>query len=499
MSSVPVSPAVSDVTAVPALSAAEEEARLRELTEPRPRRVIAVSDLHLGAGRDPVTGTFPLTENFFADDTFAAFLAAAAAPGGTLLVLNGDIVDFLRLCRCPRTPEDFDRWGGWLARLDEADRARTLERTLTRVERVYGLRTDDFKCVWKLMLAVTGHPTFFQALADWVAAGGTLVILAGNHDPEWHWPLVRRALRDELSRRGAPVAAVVERVAFGDAGIDLANLHVEHGHRFEEMTRVDGPVVLSGDATQLNLPLGSFVNRYFANRIERLDPFIDNGKRVEQAVLSVLRRRPLTMIRIYVRAWRFMGRVIAMRRFNGSVALIALGLALPFLPLVLLAIPGAWPALMRLLAPLGGTGSKVAGGLSGAVLTALLPYLAGAATEVARRIPFLHGADPYLAGARVIGRERARAGAWSGVYVCLGHTHASLVAELAPDAAGLYVNTGTWIGQWPDDRPDLVARYVYSYARFDLAPEGGYQHQALEWDASAGTARAARILVPADA
>ncbi len=331
-----------------------------------------------------------------------------------------------------------------------------------------------------------------------MAAGGALLVLAGNHDPEWHWPLVRRALRDELARRGAPVAAVVERVAFGDAGVTMANLHLEHGHRFEEMTRVDGPVVLARDPTQLNLPLGSFVNRYFANKIEPLDPFIDNGKVVEQALLAILRRRPLTMVLTYVRAWRFMRRVIAMRRFNGSVALIALALFLPFLPLVLLAIPGAWAALMKIL-PFGPTGSTIAGGMSGAVLTALLPYLLGLATEIAHRIPFLRGRDAYLAGAQASGRALAATGTWPRVYVCMGHTHVALVADLAPVAPGLYLNTGTWIGQWPADRPDLVARFVYSYARFDLAPEGGYRHQALEWDGSAGTARAARILVPADA
>ncbi len=164
MSSVP-SP-FQGVTTVPSVAPATEEARLRELTEPCPRHVVVVSDLHLGVGHDPVTGTFPMTENFFADDTFAAFLGGAVAPGGALLVLNGDIVDFLRLCRPPRTPDDFDRWGAWLARLEEPDRARTLERTVSRVERVYGLRTDDYKCIWKLLLAVTGHPQFFQALAD---------------------------------------------------------------------------------------------------------------------------------------------------------------------------------------------------------------------------------------------------------------------------------------------------------------------------------------------
>ena len=46
--------------------------------EPRSIALVA-SDLHLAAGRDPVTGVFYLTEKFLADDTFACWLASQHA------------------------------------------------------------------------------------------------------------------------------------------------------------------------------------------------------------------------------------------------------------------------------------------------------------------------------------------------------------------------------------------------------------------------------------
>src|SRR5512143_1663945 len=79
-----------------------------ERTEPvrydaRGAEIFVVSDLHIASGRN-AAGVYKGTENFFADDSFARFLAWAQESKRTdraLLVINGDIFDFLRMTDYP--------------------------------------------------------------------------------------------------------------------------------------------------------------------------------------------------------------------------------------------------------------------------------------------------------------------------------------------------------------------------------------------------------------
>ena len=65
-------------------------------------------------------------------------------------------------------------------------------------------------------------------------------------------------------------------------------VYIEHGHRYENFTTVDGDPVLN-KGTELNLPFGSFFNRYLINRIELAYPFIDDV-RPRQKILPILIR-----------------------------------------------------------------------------------------------------------------------------------------------------------------------------------------------------------------
>ncbi|HEX9107970.1 MAG TPA: hypothetical protein VF832_12095, partial [Longimicrobiales bacterium] len=329
------------VTPVSARTPAEERVLLRQVLAGAPPTLFVASDLHLGVGYDPVTGAVATTENFLADEAFAAFVAghAHAAAAHAVVVLNGDILDFLRVTRVPDSQDELNAWAARLAHLDEPDLARRAGSDVDRVERRYGLKTTPEKTVWKLMVIAGGHPGFFRALATWVAGGGGLVIGGGNHDPELYWPLVRRAIRDELLALGAPLAGVETRVAFANRAFKVGNVFLEHGHQIEEMTRISGGPVLRGAPDQINLPLGSFVNRYLINAIEGLDPLIDNITPVQAALVMLLRQVPITMVGIYVRGWRFLYRVVLqMRRFNSSVATVAALLFIPLVPVVLVAL-----------------------------------------------------------------------------------------------------------------------------------------------------------------
>jgi UDP-2,3-diacylglucosamine pyrophosphatase LpxH len=455
-----------------------------------PLRILIASDFHLGSGWDPVTNTCVATENFLADGVFRIWIEHYAERATeTLLILNGDIFDVLRVTEIPRTDADFERWSERLARLDRPTTTAELRAAVSKSERRYGLKTDDYKTVWKLLLTAEGHPHFFDALAYWVKAGGDLLFTNGNHDVELHWPLVQKAIRWELVTRDAVEAHA--RVNFVEGHVVFKNLYVEHGHEYDEMTRVVGPAELPPDNTQINLPLGSFVNRYFINRIEALDPFIDNVKPVQQSLLRLARQRPLKIFTTYFGGWRFLRRAIAKRRFNKSVALIALGLILPVVtPLALLAIPSVRNTVLGWL-PIPEGARAVVVVVTGFLLSGAFPWVLSLFSELTRRRP---RTDHHLEGARAASRHHL--GQYERAYVCMGHTHVTAVKRI--DAAGekLYLNTGTWIALWPADRPDLLGRTVYTYALFEQS-EDGYTAQALEWDAHADRPQPAMILVPA--
>jgi UDP-2,3-diacylglucosamine pyrophosphatase LpxH len=484
----------------------EERALLTELTSRDYDTVLVVSDLHLGVGRDRSTHTYPITENFYADDAFAGLLSRYEA-ASSLLVCNGDTFDSLRLTGVPSGAPDFEEWRTLLARLDFRGPGVPLERVVSRAERRFGLRTDDYKSIWKLARILDGHDHWRQALADWVANGGRLVFVKGNHDLELHWPQVRRFLRDRLVSTDdeAGHAAATTRVGFADGGFTLGNVYIEHGHQFERMTRVDGPPTLGGRRQgELRLPLGSFVNRYFINRIERLDPFIDNIKPVHQALLALLRRRPLELARIYTGGWRFMLRALTrIGTLHGAASLMLLAALL--VPAVVVPAIVLWlisPEFRLLLLgwfPFLESGwVRVTGSVGGVSFPVLLPYLLGAGRELLSEARILRNRDALAEGAaarlsEVFGGE----GRPVPAYAVMGHTHVETVKRLSrgPRSA-LYVNTGTWIGRWPLDRLDLAGRFIYSVARFSRGAGGTYVHDPLVWDDEARGVRPATILVP---
>jgi UDP-2,3-diacylglucosamine pyrophosphatase LpxH len=473
---------------------------VRRLGESPPARVLVASDLHLGRGRDPVTSTCLATENFLADHVFAAWLEHYGPQAEeTLLLLNGDILDVLRITDIPETGADFERWSRRLADLGEVRSPHELSGDIDKSERKYGLKTHDYKTVWKLMLIAEGHPGFLDALAAWVGRGGRVLFISGNHDVELHWPLVRKEIRRELSERGVDRHLVGDHVMFEDRHVVMDNLYVEHGHQHEGMTRVDGPPTLPDAPDQINLPLGSFVNRYFINQVEAIDPFIDNVKPVQQSLLRLMRQRPLKILSTYFGAWKFLGRMVAKRGFRSpGVLLIAAALVLP---------PILAPVVLVLLTPLRST---VLGWLPvgvgtvvtiviGVALSGVVPYLLGVLGELWRRLRGRRArTDHQLAAARhVVETELASSGR-RRKYVCMGHSHVTAVSRIGEDDDRLYLNTGTWIALWPDDRPDLIGRTIYTYALFG-ANGDGYVGQALEWDEHADRPRPATILVPAAA
>jgi UDP-2,3-diacylglucosamine pyrophosphatase LpxH len=254
----------------------------------RQRDIYIISDLHLASGKG-IGGTFNGLENFFYDASFKRFLRHAEKTRygkGALLVINGDFIDFLRIADVPVEEHEFEEWRGALERTGISKTNEELRRAVSPKERAYGFKTQEYKALWRLLIAMKGHPEFMSALVEWLLSGNEIVIVKGNHDLEWYWPGVRNYFRMALADRVRDLKKiniieclrdiVLPRVLFADNAVEVdSTLYIEHGHRYDRYSHVAGPALLK-NRKELNLPFGSFFNRYLINRIELIYPFIDN-------------------------------------------------------------------------------------------------------------------------------------------------------------------------------------------------------------------------------
>ena len=295
--------------------------------------IFVVSDLHIASGRN-YAGIFQGTENFFADDSFYRFLDYANKIKKTenaLLIINGDIFDFLRITDYPSKEKiipfskrfkqalklnfigkkkyqinpnpknEFEEWAQELEKIGIKKTNEELEKSISKKEKRYGLKTNDYKTIYKLIKIKKGHPIFIAALSNWMKQGNKLLILKGNHDLEIYWMAVRNYIRliiaEEISS-GYPNEniekilknIVLPNITFIDDSVLIDNdFYIEHGHRYDKFCMVLDDAVLNENSSELNIPFGSFFNRYLLNRIELFYPFLDNV-RPSGNVLSILLR-----------------------------------------------------------------------------------------------------------------------------------------------------------------------------------------------------------------
>ncbi|MGH7541062.1 MAG: hypothetical protein ACRELC_08695, partial [Gemmatimonadota bacterium] len=390
------------------------------------------------------------------------------------------------------------------------------DRVVSEREERFGLKTDEYKTVWKLLKIIAGHEPVFDALARWIQASGRIVILKGNHDLELHWPLVRRAMWTELAERaGVDEEVARERVRFEEKSFVSENVYVEHGHRWEAMTAVhtDTPW-LPGAPDQISLPLGSFVNRYLINGIERLNPFIDNVKPVGGALTALLRRYPLAMFSLYLRGWTFLRRALRVKGLFNSIGSAAQIVALILVPMTALlavsafvlgeVLPASWLAALPgwLASAIGSLGHVprwiLGASVVGVSLPALFPIVSPILSELGRALGW-KGKDHLLEGAGKITRhvfpDRRAQGIRS--YVVMGHTHWQEVRRLGEHR--MYMNCGTWVPIWPRDRNDLAGRVFYSFLEFTRpGPDRPWEGRPMWWNDDAREPRPSRLLSTPD-
>jgi UDP-2,3-diacylglucosamine pyrophosphatase LpxH len=466
-----------------------------------PGEILVVSDLHLGVGRDPRTGNIKWTENFVGDGAFRRFVdhfAGRLSPQA-LLVLNGDTFDFDRIASVPDGRDSLREWSFFLGRLGYHEDEKELEKQIFPHEYRYGLRTNDFKSVWKLWIAARGHAEVFKALAGWVAGGRRVLFVLGNHDLELSWPLVQSGVRELLRADGASNEQALQNVRFAPAGVLLDNVYLEHGHEYERITSVRGGPFLDNEPDQIRLPLGSFINRYLINRLERLDPFLDNIKPVQQAVLKLLRARPLEVFRIYGGWFRFFGKAMQMGQADFFVLGTLLGLLVPVIVLAVFAAAIIFPGFRGAIENTyeRASAGQVAMGLGGLLFPALMPYIAGAVSEFVRRIKPRSRVDHLMAGARQRIEEcLSSVSGSSSFYAVMGHTHAAKSAIMETPLGTIhYFNTGTWIGLWSQERVDMMGRFIYTFLLLTRDHDNRYQHEFMVWNDEACCPRQLQLLV----
>lgn len=238
--------------------------------EPRLRRKVIVSDLHLGPGTtDP---RFTGIEDFFSEAEWTAFVERQAAAGPTDLIVAGDFIEFWQIAAALHV----------LPRRDDR----------VQPERGPVLAEDQAFAVQAAQLAIAAHPTVFRDLGKLIANGDhRVVVLAGNHDADLLWPKVQLA----IARAIAP--ADPARLVFIDASAyEHGGVHVEHGHAYDaanHFTTGFAPFGRDRDGRcRVQASWGEvFVDQFYTDT-ERKLPFIDNLYPESAAVLWAMREAP---------------------------------------------------------------------------------------------------------------------------------------------------------------------------------------------------------------
>ncbi len=265
------------------------------------RRFLVVSDLHMTSGKDARTGTWSPTEDFFWDEAFRDFLGHYTK--GYTLIINGDLLDFLKVLVLP-THEEMEAYG-----IHHAD-----------ISRSYGLRCTEASCTFQVDKIIDGHPVFFQALVDFLLAGNEAVILKGNHDVQLFWDQVQERILERLSML-APArqrSIVRRRLQFLPWCYYVPGLlYVEHGNQYEYTTSFRHflnpqlPIDFPGTSKQIELDLSGFLVRYIVNSLKPIDPLTDSIRPQSQYLELFWKAHPFVFITTIGTTLRFLLKAFA--------------------------------------------------------------------------------------------------------------------------------------------------------------------------------------------
>jgi UDP-2,3-diacylglucosamine pyrophosphatase LpxH len=465
--------------------------------------IFVISDLHLADGLGP-DGRYGGNENFFCDSSFRRFLREAQSkPRSTnaVLIINGDFVDFLRVMYVPREDSLVADWQEILERVGIRKTIAELKSSISKRELTYGLKTDDFKSVLRLHVVIRGHVEFFEALAEWLGNGHRLIIVKGNHDLEWYWQPVRNYLRLALTRRlaaqlGTPdIKDVLENrvlpnVRFIDDSLVIdEDIYVEHGNRYDKYAHVVGPSTLKNEERELNIPFGSFLNRYVLNDIELNYPFLDNVRPTTNILPLLIRERLPLALKLLLKHVPLAFRIIPKGYYRYMFSQLLWFFLLLIVPLgfIIWTIPG----ILAHGLDLATTPSKPQGFLlktgisfSISIVSLVVAYL------LARVVAWLNLVEP--SDLTKYAREKF---AEKSNYrlVTFGHTHNP---DQFNESGRWFYNTGTWIPIVEISSAELREDKTYTFLH--LAPDASGKLAGIlhRWDDEAGRREPAIVIKP---
>lgn len=220
------------------------------------RNLLIISDLHLGEDIKSANPGY-LRHVVKLERELEAFLAhytvSRIDDRPWRLVINGDMVDFLGICLLPRdgefAPED-----------------------MTPEDHVYGIGSKPKAARAKMLRVLERHPGVFRALGRFVAAGNKLEIVVGNHDVEFHWPVVQETFRQGVSALCAEgeVEAIQANITFHPWFYFEENVAwIEHGHQYDDYCSFDYVLnpVCATDENDIMMNVGAAGLRYVTNQI----------------------------------------------------------------------------------------------------------------------------------------------------------------------------------------------------------------------------------------
>ncbi len=279
------------------------------------RNYVFVSDLHLSEGFLEDKKCYHVNEDFFYDDAFARFLGylenqkkIRRYKNPWRLVINGDFLENLQITTVPRIDDlktflraVSEKYGVFSGR-NGAEIIKNIG--ISGNEPNFGLGFDAPKSVWKLARIMDGHPAFFRGLAKFLGDGNEVVIIKGNHDPEFTYPEFRRYFGRRLDELAAGVknkvsGPVSPRIYFSPwFYYEEPVFYAEHGGQYDGANRYPfflNPTMIykKGQQPTIRFPLfGSTFVRYFFNEIEKFVPFADNIRPRRKAFFWILANKP---------------------------------------------------------------------------------------------------------------------------------------------------------------------------------------------------------------
>ena len=269
--------------------------------------IIVVSDLHMGRGTNFETGRYHNLEAFFYDEDFASFCRylcddARARSSRFTLVLNGDVFDLVRI--------DPD--------VEAAD---------SEIERRYGAASTPENAPRVMRQILEGHPLFVGALAQVLAQGHVVVILAGNHDIETQWPPVREVIRDAIAEaleKNAAQRNAIDGLRFRSwFHYEAGRVWIEHGCQYDPANSFH--YLLRGNLTDVNsavyaaehdMPLGNFFQRYLYNGFGHITFIVPDASANARYVRWFLLNEPRLLTRVLISHLPFAAQVL--RRISKS-------------------------------------------------------------------------------------------------------------------------------------------------------------------------------------